>query len=181
MELVSDVIMDPPAKDKYDSLKKILIERCQDSEERRLDAILNKVDLGDSCPSEFFRKMESLAGDFKLINKPLLKKLWIGKLPSTIQACLIAIEGSQTQEELFNIADKLHNATERPKISVIKHESSDDISSFKNILERINNRLNNLENSDARSRRDQSHNSRSHSRNRSNNRSRNNSTKRELC
>lgn len=68
--------------------------------------------------------MESLAEDFKLISKGILKELQIGKLPNTVQACLIAIEGTHAQAELFNIADKLHNSTESPKISTITQQSS---------------------------------------------------------
>lgn len=143
MELISDVLTNPPEHDKYETLKRTLIERCQDSEERRLDALLNKLDIGDNRPSELFRKMEALAGDFKLINKPLLKKLWLGKLPPTIQSCLISIEGTQAPEELFAIADKLHDATDRQRVSAIYSNSvhretpTDSSDCFKNLLEKI--------------------------------------------
>lgn len=178
MELISDTLMDPPQGDKYEALKKILIERCQDSETRRLDALLNKVDLGDTRPSELFRKMESLAGDFQLINKQLLKKLWIGKLPSSIQTCLIAIEGTQTPEELFNIADKLYDATEHNKISAVKKENPSEDTGLKKVLDRICSRLEKLENPDSRRER---YRDRSHSRNRSNSRTHRNSSKFDTC
>lgn len=172
MELISDILTDPPEHGKYDYLKKTLIDRCQDSEERRLDALLNRLDLGDNRPSELFRKMESLAGDFKLINKALLKKLWLGKLPSTIQSCLISIEGTQTPEELFVIADKLYDATERTKISAVKHESHTDSSdSLKHILEKVCSRLEKLENLHLNQRQNNYRNNRSNSRSSSTSRS----------
>lgn len=188
MELISDILTEPPAHDKYETLKKTLIDRCQDSEERRLDALLNKLDLGDSRPSDIFRKMESLAGDFKLINKALLKKLWLGKLPTTIQSCLISIESSQTPEELFAIADKLHDATDRIRISAVKINSDRDhidssigstsLDCLKNMMDKICSRLDKIENSQSRSGRDTNRNNRSYSRSRSQSR---NTNKYETC
>lgn len=85
MEIVADVLANPPLEEKYRSLKKTLISRCQDSEERRLNKILNRTQMGDLKPFEFFRHLESVAGDKNLINSELLKKLWLNKLPAHIQ------------------------------------------------------------------------------------------------
>lgn len=85
MELVADALLHPPndVDDPYDHLKKLLITRSTDTEERRLDELLNKIELGDLKPSELFRKMETLAGGNSLVNNSLLNKLWQNKYASS--------------------------------------------------------------------------------------------------
>lgn len=141
MEIVADILMNPPEEDKYLALKNALISRCQDSEERRLDSLLNKIDIGDMKPSELFRQMEILAGDFSLVNKQLLYKLWIDKLPQSVKTCVIAIESVQTQDQVFTIADKIHNS-ESQKVFSIKSSNNDDL---KNVLSQISSRLDKFE------------------------------------
>lgn len=87
MEIIADLLTSPPIDDKYKELKKLLISRCQDT--------------------EFYRHLEGLAGDNNLINKELLKKIWLSKLPANIQPCVIAIEGTKNNEQMFLIADKI--------------------------------------------------------------------------
>lgn len=168
MELVGDILQAPPTSDKYEKLKHQLLERSRDSEEQRLNILLHKVELGDSKPSELYRQMESLAGDNSLVNKSLLKKLWLNKLPSTVQTCLIAVESKHTQEELFNIADKIVISTtsSSPQISAVQRHSSPhkNSPSFSDTIRKLENRIKKLEIGNSRAR------SRSQSRSRSLNR-----------
>lgn len=64
IQTVTDIVNDPPAANKYDTLKNAVIERNSLSEERRLDQLLSghSADMGDRRPSEFFRYLETLAG-----------------------------------------------------------------------------------------------------------------------
>ena len=122
MESVADVLITPPAQNKYENLKKVLLERNRDSEERRLDALLNKVELGDMKPSELYRSMESLASGNDLVNSPLVMKLWLNRLPSNIRVCLMAVENSQTQSELFALADRLHHSSAASHVAQINSQ-----------------------------------------------------------
>lgn len=63
--------------------------------------------------------MEALAGNNSLINKQFLRKLWLQKLPVTIQSCKIPMEETHTQEQFFTVADKIGASTDKPKISSI--------------------------------------------------------------
>lgn len=155
MELVADAIMNPPVDNKYEYLKQLLLTRSQDTEEKRLDALLNRVDLGDLIPSELYRRMESLAGDKKLVNKQLLYKLWLNKLPTNIQPCIIALESTQDQKDLFMVADKIYHATDRPRIAAVDQNSmSNHSNTMADALCEISKRLERLEN--GQSRRDRS-------------------------
>lgn len=188
MEIVADFLINPPDDNKYVLLKKLLISRCTETEERRLDSLLNKVDIGDSKPSELYRQMEALAGDNSLINKQLLRKLWLQKLPLTIQPCIIAMEETLAQEQLFTVADKIHASTDKPKISAISTKGSsrnpaisgaesDDVRTyFTQLTTRIEQLEKNFSRSRSRFRSISNH--RDYSRNRSRNRSnRDNATK----
>lgn len=124
MEIVADFLINPPLENKYASLKKLLISRCQDTEERRLDSLLHRIDLGDLKPSELYRQMENLAGNNSLINRELLKKLWLNKLPDSIRPCIIAIESTHTNEQVFNIADKIHDSAFGAKIASVNSATS---------------------------------------------------------
>lgn len=161
MELVADFLSNPSEKDQFENVKKLLISRCQDTEEKRLDNLLNKIELGDLKPSELYRQMENLAGGNSLVNKSLLYKLWINKMPPSIQPCIIAIENSQEQEEIFQIADRIYDSTDRRRVSEIRSNDSD----LKDLLVKLSERIQSLETRQSRSR------SRSFSKHRNNNRS----------
>lgn len=172
MEIVADIFKTTvPDNEKYENIKKILISRCQDTEERRLDNLLNKIELGDLKPSELYRQMETLAGGNSLINQPLLNKLWLNKLPVTIQPCIIAIESTHQQDEIFKIADRIFDSIDRPNVSSVNQSKTNDMH---NILQDISARLERLEVRQSRSKsRNYSENRRSFSNNRNkyNNRS----------
>ena len=153
MEIVADFITNRDFEgDSYEAIKKLLILRCQDTEEKRLDSLLNKMELGDLKPSELFRNMETLAGGNSLINRSLLNKLWLNKLPASMQACIIAIEGTHQQEDIFRIADRIYDSSERHNVSSVNvnkniEEKLDDI------CRRISNLEMNLNRSRSRNRR----------------------------
>lgn len=151
MEIVADFLLNPTEGDKYETIKKLLVSRSQDTEERRLDNLLNKIELGDLKPSELFRQMETLAGGNSLVNKPLLNKLWLNKLPPSIQPCVIAIESTHTQEQIFQIADRIFDCSDRPRVSAIHTEPQNEL---KNLILDLSQRISQLE---TRNSRDRSH------------------------
>lgn len=178
MEIVADIVMSPPDQNKYSYTKSILISRCQDTEEKRLDALLNKIELGDMKPSELFRQMETLARTNSLVNNELLKKLWQNKLPSSIQPTIIAIESTHSQEDIFKIADKIYDSTDRPKIFPIDatvgepgtsyaFKDKSENSEMKRLLQSISKRLDRLELDRSRSNRRQNFSGRARSQSRS--------------
>lgn len=150
MVIVSDFLANPPREgDKFDLIKRLLVARCQDTEERRLDALLNKIELGDLKPSELFRQMETLSGGNSLVNNSLLKKLWLNKLPQVIQPCVIAIENTHTPEEIFTIADRIFDSTDRPKVCAVQNDQQNDL---KKLILDLSDRIKNLETRQPRAR-----------------------------
>lgn len=128
MEIVADAVRRPPATDKYKNIKKLLLSRSKETEEKRLDSLLNRIELGDLRPSELYRQMDTLATENSLVNQSLLRKLWMAKLPPTIQPCLIALESSHSVDEQLEIADKIHGSTDRaPRVSVVSRNENEDL------------------------------------------------------
>ncbi|XP_039303210.1 uncharacterized protein LOC120357244 [Solenopsis invicta] len=81
---VSDIVLNPPATDKYHALKDRLIKSFADSAEKKLRRLLNEIDLGDRRPSQLFRQMRDLAQSG--VSEEVLKSLWLQRLPQQVQA-----------------------------------------------------------------------------------------------
>lgn len=159
MEIVADFLMNPSGQDKYVALKNLLILRCKDTEEKRLDSLLHKIDIGDQRPSELFRQMETLAANNSLVNAPLLKKLWLNKLPNNVRPCIIALESTHSNEELFDIADKINasatSISTSSSISAVNtrpggsdlsgNVSYDRFDELKDMIRKLSSRIDNLD------------------------------------
>lgn len=117
---VSDIIMNPPEHNKYENLKDRLQERFADSEERRFQKLLRNLDLGDKKPSHLWREMRDLGGNH--INDPLLKSLWLQRLPAQIQAIVSTDDGPMPR--LLTMADKINEIIENRNIHVVADASS---------------------------------------------------------
>ncbi|KAK4887207.1 hypothetical protein RN001_003478 [Aquatica leii] len=73
LQEVSDILVNPPETDKYENLKRQLIERFS---------------LGDKSPSQLLREIKTLADN--KVSDEVLKTLWLQRLPTNIQAILSA-------------------------------------------------------------------------------------------
>lgn len=114
---VLDVIQNPSAGDQYGNLKRTLIERHTISENRRLDKILSDSEIGDRRPSEFYRSLLLLAGsNFSL---DVLKKLWLRKLPKSVN---VALTGSNLSDvdQLMRLADNIWEVLQRDEVAEVR-------------------------------------------------------------
>lgn len=101
---VSEVIENPPEKDKYSYLKNMLINRFTDSEEKRLRQLLAGIELNDKKPTELLRELKQLAGG--TISENVLHSIWLQRLPYSVQAPL-AVVGECPLMKLAELADKI--------------------------------------------------------------------------
>lgn len=100
---VSDIILNPPAQNKYETLKQRLQDRYADSEERRFKKLLGNLELGDKKPSHLWREMKDLAGN--RVNDNFLRSLWQQRLPAQMQAILSTDDGDMNR--MLVLADKI--------------------------------------------------------------------------
>ncbi|XP_067128371.1 uncharacterized protein [Centruroides vittatus] len=104
---VSDLILQPPASEKYEALKKRLIDLHSESQESKIRMLLQGLELGDQHPSQLLTRMRALAGE--TVGEPLLKSLWLSRLPANTQSILAAL--SEELPKLATIADKISDLT----------------------------------------------------------------------
>lgn len=85
---VKDILVNPPAKGKYEKLKSELIKRLSASREKELTQLLMHEELGDRRPSAFLRHLQHLAGPN--IPDDFIKTVWTSRLPGNILFLLVA-------------------------------------------------------------------------------------------
>ncbi|XP_071039982.1 uncharacterized protein [Parasteatoda tepidariorum] len=122
LSYVSDIVLNPPAEDKYSALKTRLISEFSDSEQKRIKALLSELVLGDDKPSHLLRKMRNLAD--KKLSDEFLKTLWIQRLPESAQAIISISEGNL--DKLSLMADKILDIS--PNTSKEVHAVKNDVS-----------------------------------------------------
>ncbi|XP_063634830.1 uncharacterized protein LOC134805457 [Cydia splendana] len=105
---VEDIITNPPASDKYGTLKRELIARLSSSKQERLKQLMSKEELGDRKPSQFLRHIRSLAGaDYP---DDFIRHLWMSRLPTVLQS-IVAYQDNLPLDTVAQMADKVHEVT----------------------------------------------------------------------
>ncbi|XP_061394020.1 uncharacterized protein LOC133329557 [Musca vetustissima] len=105
LEKVSNIIVDPPAENMYDTIKEKLISSFTDSEEKRLKKLLTNIELGDK---KLLSEMRSLPQD--KVSNDILKQLWMQRLPSQMKTVLSVNKNSL--DKLSTMADKIADSSE---------------------------------------------------------------------
>ncbi|GBN20671.1 Retrovirus-related Pol polyprotein from transposon 297 [Araneus ventricosus] len=86
LEVVGDIMLNPPADEPCDALRKRLCSQYADSEEQRLRYLISGMQLGDRKPSRLLLEMRSKAEN--KISEELLKSLFLQRLPTHVQQIL---------------------------------------------------------------------------------------------
>lgn len=102
---VRDVIINPPAADKYIKIKTELIKRLSASQERRTRQLLLHEELGDRRPSQFLRHLQNLAGS--AATNDFVKTLWTDRLPHNVQT-IVASQIDLPIDKLADLADRVY-------------------------------------------------------------------------
>lgn len=102
---VEDILLAPPTTGKYDKLKEELIKRLSSSREQKLKRLLEHEEIGDRTPSQFLRRLRTLAGTE--IPNDFLRTLWLGRLPNSMQAILATQPATTDLNTVANLADKI--------------------------------------------------------------------------
>lgn len=125
LKLVSDIVEKPPKQNKYQIIRDSLIQILSESEAQRLQKLLKGMELGDQKPSQLLRQMRS-SNDFALLD-PVLKNLWLQRLPQQAQIVLAASTGSL--DDLALLADKILETFNPPTLFGISNQNQEVSSS----------------------------------------------------
>lgn len=120
---VEDIIMSPEYEGNYTRLKEELIRRLSVSRERSVRQLIEHEEMGDSTPSQFLRRLRSLAGN--TVPEEFLRTLWMGRLPTTVQA-IVTAQTDSPLDKLADLADRISEAIPRTQVSAVAHETQMD-------------------------------------------------------
>lgn len=108
-ESLSDFLEKPPTENLYNKLKEVIISRHSLSIEKRIRRLVSDEEIGDKKPSEFYRRMKTLAGTSGTVGEELVKKLWLGRLPNVVKIALIP-QVDDDLDQYLDTADKVWEA-----------------------------------------------------------------------
>lgn len=142
IQQVTDLLIDPPESNKFETLKNRLLQIYEESESRKLQKLIGEMELGEQKPSQLLRRMRDL-GRGK-IPDDTLRMLWQGHLPQAARAVL-AVTDTLDLEKLATIADKILETTRPAHISEVTQVTSTSTNKILAEIYKINIRLNNME------------------------------------
>ncbi|XP_076289512.1 uncharacterized protein LOC143213489 [Lasioglossum baleicum] len=111
---VQDIFDNPPATDKYKTLRKEVLHRISASQSQRIRQLLEHEELGDRTPSQFLRHMRTLARD--TVGDEFLRTLWASRLPDMTRA-IVTAQPDLELSKLAEIADQIFESS-RPRTQV---------------------------------------------------------------
>ena len=131
---ISEIVENPPEIDKYNQLKKALINRFTDSEEKRLRQLLAGIELNDKKPTELLREIRQLSGGSLADN--ILHSIWLQRLPYRVQATLAVVENVPLIK-LAELADKIVERDTGLQVAEVNSQSSSKQQDFSDLERRI--------------------------------------------
>nr|XP_018909252.1 PREDICTED: uncharacterized protein LOC109038603 [Bemisia tabaci] len=104
---INDLIRAGPSVNiPYTTLKKEIINRFSLSENSRLKKLLEEEEIGDLKPSQFLRRLKTVAGSTPIADN-IMKPLWLSRLPAYVQGILQAQPSNNTLTEIADVADRI--------------------------------------------------------------------------
>lgn len=131
---VKDIIVSPPATNKYDRLKSELIKRLTSSRERKIKQLLMHEELGDRKPSQFLRHLQSLAGE--TVSMDLMRTIWASRLPANLQT-IVALQKDSSLEAVADLADHVQDIAPPSVAQVSKTAAETSDAALKAINDRL--------------------------------------------
>ena len=114
---IRELLMDPTEGDKYQDIKRALLKQIQMSDQKRLQELLSKEDLGDRKPTQILRSMKQLVGD-TVFDPKMMRALFIQKLPAAAQSIMVSAADEVELMVLAEMADKIVDVT-TPQINKV--------------------------------------------------------------
>ena len=115
---VRDLLLQPPAEQPYETLKRELTNRTSLSEQRRLQQLLTSEELGDRKPSQVLRRIQQLLGDkATTMDATFMRELFLQRLPPNVRMVLTPSAGDLNLDQLAQLADRIMEASPTPAIA----------------------------------------------------------------
>lgn len=138
---VKDVIINPPAVNRYEKIKSELIKRLTASHEKKLRQLLSHEELGDRKASQFLRHLQDLAGPN--VPQDFLRTIWSNRLPGNIQTVL-ASQPNHSLEQLADLADRIQEISAPANVaatSSVGPSTGSEIAELRKMVEHLTMKL----------------------------------------
>lgn len=116
---VSDIVKNPPANDKYQTIKNRLTNQFAETDRQKLKTLFRDLSLNDEKPSDLFRKMKDKSCN--KVGDDLLQELWTTRLPQQIQSILSCSNEQLAQQVIM--ADKIHETLDLSTIQTLSQSN----------------------------------------------------------
>lgn len=110
-----DIIKNPPANNKYETLKQRIINTLSESPETKLGKLIRGFEPGSEKPSIFLQRLRNLADG--QVDGVILRSMFLGRLSDNIRSVL-AVVTTNDLNELAALADKIHEVEQSKIYSV---------------------------------------------------------------
>ena len=107
---IEDAVTNLPATGQYDKLKSKLIRALTESDSAKVERLVEREEMGDRKPSQFYNDLKKLASPFA--SDEFILNLWRNRLPDRIREVLAAVDDTSI-EKLTRTADKIDEAYNR--------------------------------------------------------------------
>ncbi|GBM89292.1 hypothetical protein AVEN_88460-1 [Araneus ventricosus] len=127
LSYVCDVVDNPSADNKYDALKTRILNYFSLSQSTKLLVLLQDLQLEDKKPTQLLQEMRKLASE--KVSEDVLKKIWMQRLPTSIQQILSV--SNDNFDGLSLIADKVNEVSHFDTIVNAVDSDNSAIQSFR--------------------------------------------------
>lgn len=136
LEVIADIVLDPPETEKYSALKTRLIGTFQESENSRMTKLSNGIELGDRKPSQLLRVIRDTSRG--LFTEEAVRISWMNQLPPQIKAVLAA-DDNRSLDALAETADRIMECCETPAIAAVAvaHGSADSCQNCRELAKSV--------------------------------------------
>lgn len=121
LQHLTDILYNPPEKEKYNTLKKRLLTVYDKSDVRNFQQLISGLELGDQKPTQLLRKMRELGSG--MITEEGLKIEWLNNLPTQVRVVL-SVNSESSLDTLAAMADKMFEYTGPATISAVTASTS---------------------------------------------------------
>lgn len=137
---VSDIVLDPPTRNRYVTIKNRLIKEFEDTEQKKLKNLFSELAIGEMKPSTLLRRMKELSCG--KVGEELLKTLWLQRLPVNIQTMLVT--SNETLSQLSATADIMYDIAETNTVQAIGDTQVNQIDNLVNVVDRLDGKIESL-------------------------------------
>lgn len=123
-----DVIMNPHPTQPYEHLKATLMKRTTESEQKRLEQLINGEELGDRKPSQLLRRLLQIL-DGRSMDEALFRQLFLQRLPNFVRTILVSRE-KMPLHDLADLADEIISIPNTPQINSVAPSPQTDLNTI---------------------------------------------------